>query len=154
LPGSTGLPGIDGPPGPPGPQGPVGDQGDVGPKGDAGSAGADGPKGYAGPMGPAGDMGMGCDGWRPTDGSAPKSIDACGVCGGDESECAVGNAPRTAHAVGDPHFLTFDGISFDYQIEGEFILARHMNDVELQSRTVGVAYFSRYLQCICSCHCF
>ena len=26
-------------------------------------------------------------------------------------------AARTAHAVGDPHYATLDGISFDYQIQ-------------------------------------
>ena len=55
------------------------------------------------------------------------------MCGGDESECATGRSARTAHAVGDPHYLTFDGTSFDYQIAGEFILARHMNDIEMQN---------------------
>ena len=78
-------------------------------------------------------MGAGCDGVVPTDGRPPKIIDACGVCGGDESECATGRSARTAHAVGDPHYLTFDGTSFDYQIAGEFILARHMNDIEMQN---------------------
>jgi len=38
--------------------------------------------------------------------------------------------------VGDPHYRTFDGISFDYQNTGEFILARHMNDIELQNKQV------------------
>ena len=80
-------------------------------------------------------MGAGCDGVVPTDGRPPKIIDACGVCGGDESECATGRSARTAHAVGDPHYLTFDGTSFDYQIAGEFILARHMNDIEMQNAT-------------------
>jgi hypothetical protein len=44
-----------------------------------------------------------------------QALDACGVCGGDESECANTYAKRSAHAVGDPHYLTLDGISFDYQ---------------------------------------
>ena len=44
-----------------------------------------------------------------------QALDACGVCGGDESECANTYAKRTAHAIGDPHYLTLDGISFDYQ---------------------------------------
>jgi len=78
-------------------------------------------------------MGAGCDGVVPSDGNTPNIIDACGVCGGDESECAIGRAARTAHAVGDPHYLTYDGISFDYQVAGEFILSRHMNDIELQN---------------------
>jgi hypothetical protein len=74
-----------------------------------------GAPGFDGARGNRGDMGAGCDGVVPTDGSPPLVIDACGVCGGDESECANGRASRTAHAVGDPHYLTYDGISFDYQ---------------------------------------
>ena len=31
-------------------------------------------------------------------GTAPKIIDACGVCGGDESECALGNVPAPSQS--------------------------------------------------------
>lgn len=40
----------------------------------------------------SGKIGKGCDGIRPNDGTPPKQIDACGICGGDESECAKGRA--------------------------------------------------------------
>jgi hypothetical protein len=33
-----------------------------------------------------------------------------------------------------PIYRTFDGITFDYQVSGEFILARHMNDMEFQNK--------------------
>ena len=89
--------------------------GDQGPRGYAGATGPAGAPGFDGARGDRGDMGAGCDGVVPTDGSPPLVIDACGVCGGHESECANGRASRTAHAVGDPHYLTYDGISFDYQ---------------------------------------
>ncbi|EKX33560.1 hypothetical protein GUITHDRAFT_147829 [Guillardia theta CCMP2712] len=129
--GNPGPPGDEGPQGSPGPKGAKGDRGPVG---YIGPNGADGEKGSPGPQGSRGIPGRGCDGISPTDGSFPKSIDACGLCGGDESECATGRSSRTAHAVGDPHYLTFDGISFDYQHTGEFILARHMNSIELQNK--------------------
>ena len=150
--GATGPPGqagARGPRGVPGPQfgarGPKGDPGKQGPRGNKGATGDQGPQGYQGGNGPdgapgfdgsrgdRGPIGKGCDGIVPTDGTPPKVIDACGVCGGDESECANGRASRTGHAVGDPHYLTYDGISFDYQIVGEFILSRHMNDIEIQN---------------------
>ena len=85
-------------------------------------------------MGNRGPTGKSCDWTTPPSGQAPKVIDACGVCGGDESECANTRSKRTAYAVGDPHYRTFDGQSFDYQITGEYILARHMNDIELQNK--------------------
>jgi len=128
--GKAGPPGDWGPRGPDGIKGP---EGPVGPTGFAGVAGPDGAKGFAGARGVRGNYGKGCDGIVPTDGTAPKTIDACGVCGGDESECANTRYMKTAHAVGDPHYLTYDGKSFDYQVEGEFILSRHMNDIELQN---------------------
>ena len=146
---SSGFDGSRGPRGAPGPtfgkRGPKGDQGPRGPKGEKGAAGSVGPQGFTGVDGPdgadgfngargdRGPMGAGCDGIVPSDGTPPKIIDACGQCGGDESECATGRSDRTAHAVGDPHYLTYDGVSFDYQIVGEFILGRHMNDIENQN---------------------
>jgi len=131
--------GARGPAGEPGPLGPRGDKGEdgvVGDKGFTGEGGSDGAPGSQGNMGDRGVYGKGCDGIRAGPGTLPKTIDACGVCGGDESECAKTTYSRTAHSVGDPHYLTYDGISFDYQIAGEFILSRHMNDVELQAKQV------------------
>ena len=128
-----------GPHGPPGRQGSRGSKGQGGREGDKGYSGNLGPDGRDGPrgsMGSRGSAGKGCDGVRPPSGQSPKVIDACGVCGGDESECAKTRSKRTAYAVGDPHYRTFDGNSFDYQIAGDFILARHMNDIELQNMQV------------------
>jgi hypothetical protein len=131
-----GPPGQKGEPGPQGPKGNKGDSGVQGDKGFVGAPGKDGADGAQGNMGDRGEYGMGCDGVRPGPDEIPKTIDACGKCGGDESECAKVKYSRTAHSVGDPHYLTFDGISFDYQHTGEFILARHMNDVELQVQQI------------------
>eukprot|EP00960_Hanusia_phi_P078004 768766-Hanusia_phi.AAC.14 len=131
--------GAQGPPGEPGPQGPegaMGKRGTQGPQGYEGPVGLDGSPGAHGPTGLRGVYGRGCDGVRPTDGLEPKVLDACGTCGGDESECAFSPYTQTAHAVGDPHYRTFDGKSFDYQNTGEFILARHMNDIEFQNKQV------------------
>jgi hypothetical protein len=125
--------GPTGPPGKQGVKGQKGSQGYVGDKGFIGNPGPDGADGIAGNMGERGKTGKGCDGVVPPSGESPKVIDACGVCGGDESECAKTRSMRTAYAVGDPHYRTFDGNSFDYQVTGEFILARHMNDIELQN---------------------
>jgi hypothetical protein len=36
---------------------------------------------YSGARGHRGEIGKGCDGYRPTNGWAPKVIDACGICG-------------------------------------------------------------------------
>jgi len=58
--------------------------------------------------------------------------DACGVCGGDESSCATRRSRLTCYSVGDPHYRTFDGVSFDYQFDGQFVLAKHAQDFEVQ----------------------
>jgi len=132
----VGEPGLPGPPGPPGPRGNKGDKGgdgDRGEKGIVGNAGLDGSRGSQGSAGLRGFLGKSCDGTTPADGQPAKTIDACGVCGGDESECAYVRDARTAHATGDPHYQTFDGMTFDYQYTGQFILARHMSDIEFQN---------------------
>jgi len=59
--------------------------------------------------------------------------DACGVCGGDESTCANTNNRRTCYAVGDPHYRTFDGLAFDFQYDGQFLIAQHGQNFELQN---------------------
>jgi len=59
--------------------------------------------------------------------------DVCGKCGGDESSCALRTAAETCHAVGDPHYRSYSGFTFDYQITGEFSLSRHLNDFEVQN---------------------
>jgi len=128
--------GTTGAPGPPGTKGRKGGDGIQGDQGYVGNPGPDGSAGLTGNMGNRGTAGMGCDGQNAPSGQMPKSLDACGVCGGDESECATTRSQSTAYAVGDPHYRTFDGKSFDYQITGEFILARHMNNIELQNKQV------------------
>eukprot|EP00294_Goniomonas_avonlea_P000436 CAMPEP_0114552598 /NCGR_PEP_ID=MMETSP0114-20121206/7208_1 /TAXON_ID=31324 /ORGANISM="Goniomonas sp, Strain m" /LENGTH=1058 /DNA_ID=CAMNT_0001737481 /DNA_START=8 /DNA_END=3184 /DNA_ORIENTATION=- len=60
--------------------------------------------------------------------------DVCGVCNGNESSCAKKRSASTCHAVGDPHYRSFDGYTFNYQVTGEFILAKHLNEFEVQNR--------------------
>jgi len=61
-------------------------------------------------------------------------VDVCGVCNGDEGNCARRRTPATCHAVGDPHYRTFDGFTFNYQVSGEFTLVKHLNDFEVQNK--------------------
>mmetsp|Transcript_5678 Transcript_5678/g.13814 ORF Transcript_5678/g.13814 Transcript_5678/m.13814 type:complete len:944 (+) Transcript_5678:17-2848(+) len=65
--------------------------------------------------------------------------DACGVCKGDERTCARRRSALQCHAVGDPHFRTFDGLSYNFMTDGEWVLARHDHPYrfEVQNRQWG-----------------
>lgn len=58
---------------------------------------------------------------------------------------SVGDEPRepgwvcpqkgpAAHSWGDPHLMTFDGLSYDFMGLGDFVLARAARDFEIQAR--------------------
>lgn len=52
------------------------------------------------------------------------------------SDCRTYRPPRTAAVLGDPHFMTFDGVTFTFNGKGEYSLV-HSSDYELsvQGRT-------------------
>lgn len=54
-------------------------------------------------------------------------------CTGDDESCVSGQS------VGDPHLVTFDGVAYDMQAIGEFVLAQS-NDgrIVVQTRTSGI----------------
>lgn len=54
----------------------------------------------------------------------------------DTSTDVVVSPLRCAAAVGSPHIVTFDGLSYDMQPVGELVLTRH-HDLELQVRTAA-----------------
>ncbi|MEH1163769.1 VWD domain-containing protein [Micromonospora sp. CPCC 205539] len=55
--------------------------------------------------------------------------------GGGCSISVVGKGYRCANSNGDPHLLTFDGLRYDFQAAGEFVLARSTkDDFEVQAR--------------------
>ncbi|MET8118276.1 VWD domain-containing protein [Micromonospora sp. NPDC005189] len=55
--------------------------------------------------------------------------------GGGCSISVVGKGYRCANSNGDPHLLTFDGLRYDFQAAGEFVLTRSTtDDFEVQVR--------------------
>ena len=70
-------------------------------------------------------------------------MDVCGVSGGDDSTCSRRSGEASAYAVGDPHYRTWDGATFDIQPStywGEYVLFQHKRqssgDIEVQAATV------------------
>jgi hypothetical protein len=48
-------------------------------------------------------------------------------------------APPTASTFGDPHLITFDGLAYDFQALGEFVVVKSLDDnFEIQARTKPV----------------
>jgi hypothetical protein len=56
----------------------------------------------------------------------------CGACGVVCASCA--NGACSASSTADPHMRTFDGLAYDLQAAGEFILAADGNGFVLQAR--------------------
>ncbi|WP_405431823.1 VWD domain-containing protein [Micromonospora sp. NBC_00617] len=55
--------------------------------------------------------------------------------GGGCSTSVIGKGYRCANSNGDPHLLTYDGLRYDFQAAGEFVLSRSTkDDFEVQSR--------------------
>eukprot|EP00294_Goniomonas_avonlea_P000716 CAMPEP_0114554660 /NCGR_PEP_ID=MMETSP0114-20121206/8331_1 /TAXON_ID=31324 /ORGANISM="Goniomonas sp, Strain m" /LENGTH=905 /DNA_ID=CAMNT_0001739727 /DNA_START=21 /DNA_END=2738 /DNA_ORIENTATION=- len=59
--------------------------------------------------------------------------DECGKCNGNGLSCARKRGAAQCHAVGDPHFRTFDGWTYNFQSDGIFRLAKHLNDFEVHN---------------------
>lgn len=140
--------------GPAGPDGKKGFKGDKGPKG---YKGRQGPQGLTGPDGPRGDKGpAGPSGKRACPlGPNGEMCSAHGRC--DDGVCRCGAAhsgaacqhqkqPRTCTAVGDPHWRSFDGRTFDEYGSGEYLQfeargdATHSAVVTRQCSGHGVAW--------------
>ena len=84
--------------------------GDAGSAGDSGSGDASDPRGSGGTSGSGGASGSGDSG----DGGA-----CAGTCGDQQTR---------AHDDGDPHLLTLDGLAYDFQATGEFLLFELIDD--------------------------
>jgi hypothetical protein len=59
-----------------------------------------------------------------------------------ESNPGPGGAPATcadATSLGDTHLTTFDGLYYDFQASGDFVLARNGSDFEVQTRQASGA---------------
>nr|WP_146218396.1 VWD domain-containing protein [Micromonospora acroterricola] len=55
--------------------------------------------------------------------------------GGGCSISVIGKGYRCANSNGDPHLLTYDGLRYDFQAAGEFVLSRSLtDDFEVQVR--------------------
>jgi hypothetical protein len=52
---------------------------------------------------------------------------------------SLGQSPRTAANEGDPHFATVDGVHFDFQSAGEFVVLRDGREMEIQTRQTPVS---------------
>jgi hypothetical protein len=133
-----------------GPQGAPGKDGASGKDGAPGAAGATGAPGERGAAGAPGERGAaGAPGERGSDGRPGQDAieildyDICGVAGGDDFICSR-NPSNEGHAysVGDPHYKTWDGVTFDIHPStfwGELVLFVHNRfnggDIEVQTAT-------------------
>jgi hypothetical protein len=52
---------------------------------------------------------------------------------------SLAQSPRTAANEGDPHLTTVDGVHYDFQSAGEFVVLRDGRDMEIQTRQTPVS---------------
>lgn len=64
----------------------------------------------------------------PTPGSSPAIVFTESIAGGAPSACA------SATSIGDTHLTTFDGLHYDFQASGDFVLAEAGSDFIVQTR--------------------
>jgi hypothetical protein len=90
-----------------------------------------------------------CNGTAATPGTLPSTScvsfqsdpNNCGSCG---NVCQAGNscvrgACRSGSSNGDTHLTTFDGLYYDFQATGDFVLATRSDDFEIQARQASGA---------------
>jgi len=131
--GKNGLNGKDGAAGKSGHDGKPGKDGKTGAPGAPGKNGIDGKVGAPGPPGAPGTPGS----------QGVASLDVCGVNGGNDLTCSRNPGEGSAYSVGDPHFKSWDGATFDIHPStywGEYVLFQHKrmhgSDIEVQAATV------------------
>jgi hypothetical protein len=127
-----------------GPTGPPGVKGYKGAKGFTGPKGNQGPTGLTGPVGPKGDTGKQGPSGKASCPVGPNGqlCSGAGACVNSKCECnalhrgaacSIKSVPGTCSAVGDPHWRTFDGRTFDEYGSGEYLQYEVAGDKDLHA---------------------
>lgn len=77
-------------------------------------------------------------------GNACPAGSACcgGLCGCPPGQtCSGDTCVDAGGSTGDPHLVTFDGLLYDLQLPGDFVLVRAGSELEVQARQVSVPLY-------------